>query len=87
MSERIQPGQVVLSRAGRDSGRLFVVIRREGEFVWLADGDLRPLERPKKKKLRHLGVTTLTLQGPVESDRQLRRLLARMETDDQDEEE
>lgn len=48
-------GRVVTAKAGRDSGRLFVVIAAEGEdFVMICDGRLRKLVRPKKKKLKHL---------------------------------
>ena len=49
------PGRVVYSRMGRDRGRYFVVIERVDEdYVLIADGDLRRLSNPKKKKLKHL---------------------------------
>jgi len=51
-------GQVVVSRAGRDSGRKFVVVRVIDElYVELADGDLRKIDKPKKKKVKHLYIT------------------------------
>ena len=43
-------GQIVYSKAGRDQKRCFVVLKVEGEYVYLADGDLRKVETPKKKK-------------------------------------
>ena len=43
------PGCVVKSLAGRDAGRMFVVIREiDADFVLISDGDTRPLDRPKK---------------------------------------
>ena len=54
MSVEMQNGDLVVSRAGRDKGRPFVVLRSEGEFVFLADGDLRRLDKPKKKKRMHV---------------------------------
>lgn len=54
MSVEVAVGDVVVSRAGRDKGLPFVVLSREGEFVYLVDGDLRRLERPKKKKRMHV---------------------------------
>jgi hypothetical protein len=33
---------------------LFIVLAREGEFAYLANGELRKVDRPKKKKLKHL---------------------------------
>jgi len=82
---RIQPGQVVRSLAGRDSGRMLVALRVEEGYAWVADGRLRPIGRPKKKKLRHLGATRRIVEEPVGSDRELRRLLARLETDEEEE--
>lgn len=51
-------GQIVVSRAGRDAGKRFVVIKVIDElFVEVADGNLRRLENPKKKKIKHLNIT------------------------------
>lgn len=51
----IRPGDIVISKAGRDKGRPLVVLENIDEnYVLLVDGDLRPLEKPKKKKLLHL---------------------------------
>ena len=50
-------GVVCTSRAGRDKGRAFVIIGICDEsHVLLCDGETRPLERPKKKKLMHLHI-------------------------------
>jgi len=53
----IEPGRAVLSKAGRDAGRRFVVLWADGAFAAIADGGLRKVEKPKKKKLRHLRAT------------------------------
>lgn len=47
-------GMVVRSIAGRDKGDVFLVLSREGEYAYLANGELRKVDRPKKKKLKHL---------------------------------
>ena len=53
--QTLQTGEIVLSRAGRDRDRAFVVIEvLDSEYVLIADGRLRTLERPKKKKRKHL---------------------------------
>ena len=54
MSVEINVGDLVVSRAGRDKGRPFVVLRAEEGFVYLVDGDLRRLDKPKKKKRMHV---------------------------------
>jgi ribosomal protein L14E/L6E/L27E len=53
----MQIGQIVFSKKGRDKGRAMVIISVEGEYVFLADGQLRPLNKPKKKKARHIQPT------------------------------
>lgn len=55
----ISIGSVVISKAGRDKGRSFVVVALEGEFAYLCDGDLRKSDSPKKKKRKHLAVTNM----------------------------
>ena len=55
MTEVISLGQFVCSKAGRDRGRIFIVIDIiDNEYVKVVDGDLRKVENPKKKKIRHL---------------------------------
>ena len=51
----LEKGRVARSMAGRDEGRLLVVLEEvDDDFVFTADGDLRTLERPKKKRRKHL---------------------------------
>lgn len=48
-------GQFVKSKAGRDKDRVFIVIDIIDElYVLIADGDLRKMEKVKKKKIKHL---------------------------------
>ena len=45
---------VVRSTAGRDQGELFYVIETDPVFLYLANGKDRTLEKPKRKKRRHI---------------------------------
>lgn len=48
-------GQVVKSRAGRDKGNIFLVLDIiDDKYLYIVDGDIRKLENPKKKKVKHL---------------------------------
>lgn len=58
-------GQVVRSLAGRDKGRFYAVLCLEGKAVFLVDGKLHPLERPKRKNLRHLQHTQTVFPAEV----------------------
>lgn len=56
-------GQVVKSRAGRDKGRVFLVLEiLDDKHVLVVDGDLRRLEKPKKKNVKHLMVYNTVLE-------------------------
>ena len=50
----IAKSNIVRSDAGRDKGKLFVVLAVEGEYLLLADGKSRKVESPKRKKRRHV---------------------------------
>lgn len=52
-----QTGQLVRSLQGRDSGEYLVVLKVEAGRIWVADGRLRPLGKPKAKNPRHLAQT------------------------------
>ncbi|MBR3791429.1 MAG: RNA-binding protein [Clostridia bacterium] len=45
---------LVYSKAGRDKKNLFLVLDIENDYAYIADGDMRKAEKPKKKKLIHL---------------------------------
>ena len=45
---------VVKATAGRDQGKLFYVIAQEDGCLFLANGKDRPLDRPKRKKCKHV---------------------------------
>lgn len=54
---KITPGQVVYSKCGRDKGCAFIVISEDEGYVYLADGDKRRLNKPKRKKIKHIQIT------------------------------
>ena len=50
----INVSDVVVSTAGRDQGKLFYVIGTDPAFLYLANGKDRTLEKPKRKKRKHI---------------------------------
>ena len=50
-------GCIVQSLAGRDKGKLFLVVGVEENYVYLVDGDIRKVENPKRKKIKHVELT------------------------------
>lgn len=48
-------GKLVLSKAGRDRNHLYVVIAKlNEEYVFLSNGFTKTVDKPKKKKVKHL---------------------------------
>ena len=71
----ITAGSVVISRAGHDCGRAMLVVRNDGEFLFVADGKERKLEKPKKKNKKHVRATSRVIELAGLTDRSLRRTL------------
>lgn len=83
-----EPGQFARSLAGHDKGRLYIILRTEGEYVSLTDGKHRTVEGPKRKKKKHVQLQDSTNEGLKErlarnetvGDEEIRRVLKEAET-------
>ncbi len=42
------------SIAGHDKGHVYAILREEGGMIYLADGNIRTLDNPKKKNPKHI---------------------------------
>lgn len=72
-------GCVVRSKAGRDRGNFLAVLAVEEDRLVVADGKERPIERPKRKNVRHVAGTLVRLdEETLEANGRLRRALAGM---------
>jgi ribosomal protein L14E/L6E/L27E len=67
----IKPGMAVVSIAGHDSGRVYLVISVDGSFVRLSDGELRSIVKQKRKRSRHVKKL-----GQAAGDLQMERLFS-----------
>jgi hypothetical protein len=47
-------GRFAISKAGHDKTQIYVITAVEGDFAYLCDGRLKPLEKPKKKRVKHI---------------------------------
>lgn len=47
-------GYFARSLCGHDKNRLYMIVGEEDEMVSLSDGKYRTLDRPKKKKKKHI---------------------------------
>ncbi|MCL2627767.1 MAG: KOW domain-containing RNA-binding protein [Oscillospiraceae bacterium] len=75
---------IVVSINGRDAGKRFVVTGTENEYSLIANGKGRRLEKPKRKKNKHLrfegkassNISEKLLGGEKITNSELRRELA-----------
>jgi len=42
------------SKAGHDKDMIYIIIKEEGEYVYVVDGKYKKLESPKKKNKKHI---------------------------------
>jgi ribosomal protein L14E/L6E/L27E len=84
LNEDIHIGRVVYSKSGRDAKKYFVIIGTiNEEYVYIADGSLRTIQKPKKKKIKHLiqsslvseEIKDLVLSGEKISNSQIKKFL------------
>ena len=60
MDENSLLGKVVHSKSGRDRNRYFIIVGiLNADYVYISDRDLRKIEKPKKKKIKHLSFTDI----------------------------
>lgn len=85
----METGSIVISKAGRDIGKRFIVLKIDGEYAYLSDGDLRKVDKPKKKKIKHIQKTNSaalfvkekTANGELIENFEIRRALSEFKPD------
>ena len=67
-------GQIVFSKNGHDKGNIFVVVDIEKQYIYIADGKIRKIEKPKRKKIKHIQKTNyidMNLNNKLENNEYL----------------
>lgn len=72
---QLQVGMVVCATAGKEKDNYYVVTQLDGNAVYLADGKHRTLEKPKRKNVKHIRLTSAVWELNGLTDRALRRKL------------
>ena len=54
--DRIEKGMLAKSKAGHDKGKVYVIYEMDETYVYLVDGIIRGIEKPKRKKRKHVQV-------------------------------
>ncbi len=53
----VKKGYFVQSLAGHDKGKIYIVDRVEGEYIYVVDGKYKLLNSPKRKNRKHIQIT------------------------------
>ena len=54
--DRFEVGMLARSKAGHDKGHVYIIMKEEDAYVYLVDGSIRTLDKPKKKKKKHVQI-------------------------------
>ena len=54
-------GWMACSKAGHDKDKIYIIIEETDKYVWLADGDIRKTDNPKRKSRKHIQVIKKTV--------------------------
>lgn len=71
-------GILAMSKAGHDKGTIYVIIREEGEYIYVADGRIRTADRPKRKNKKHVQIIKIKQIAEPESgfdDLEIRQII------------
>lgn len=49
-------GKLAISKFGHDKDSIYVIIKEEAANVYLADGRLKTVDKPKKKNKKHIQI-------------------------------
>lgn len=52
----VERGMLAKSKAGHDKGHLYVIYDVDETYVYLVDGRIRTIDKPKKKKQKHVQI-------------------------------
>lgn len=77
----MKAGELVRSLAGRDKGRLYIVLRTEGDFAYVTDGKRHLMSEPKKKRLKHIASEGAEAElSSLECDAHVRKAIKRIKS-------
>lgn len=73
--DRYKMGMLARSKAGHDAGKVYVIINVDDAYVYLVDGVIRTLDKPKKKKKKHVQLICEEHDMTDATDVSIKRLL------------
>ena len=73
--DRYQTGMLAKSKAGHDTGKVYVIMDIDDTYVYLADGRIRTLDKLKRKKKIHVQIICKKYDVTAIDDVAIKRIL------------
>lgn len=73
--QEFQVGDLVRSTAGRDKDSLYIIVKIEEDFLYLADGNYKVVDKPKKKRKKHSIFIRKNKSDDAHTDLQIKRII------------
>ena len=73
--DRYQTGMLAKSKAGHDTGKVYVIMDIDDTYVYLADGRIRTLDKLKRKKKKHVQIICKKYYVTAFDDVAIKRIL------------
>ena len=73
--DRWETGMLAKSLVGHDKDKVYVIVGLDEQFTYLADGERKTLQSPKKKKKKHVQLIREQHEISEADDVKLKRIL------------
>ena len=73
--EKYTIGMLAKSKAGHDAGHVYVIYKVDEENVYLIDGLLKTMDKPKKKRKKHIQIINKQYNISAADDVAVKRIL------------
>lgn len=73
--DKYKIGMPVMSLAGHDAGRIYLILKVHENYVELVDGKIKTLDHPKKKKKKHIQIIKEQYDIAAADDVAIKRIL------------
>ncbi|MDO4474151.1 MAG: KOW domain-containing RNA-binding protein [Eubacteriales bacterium] len=83
MRQECKVGMLVRSLAGHDKTNIYVIMKADDAYVYLADGKIRKMNRLKKKKRKHIEILDKMCDvTELMNDTQIRKIIKELKKEE-----
>jgi len=80
---KFEKGMLAKSLAGHDEGSIYIIVETDAQYVYLVDGKIRTLDRPKRKKRKHVQLILKKYNVSEADDAAIRKILKELKREEE----